>query len=127
MLVLSGEATNTNCIVFGLMDPRSTAFEASTLTITPRMLFYLLYCITFIIQGSRLVYLGTGYVHISPQSEYTIVHSQYRQTMPIDILYSIGDQFIYWIKIITSWGTVALMVLNGKKDKSYHSLVTQST
>jgi multisubunit Na+/H+ antiporter MnhE subunit len=37
------------------------------------------------------------------------------------------EQFIYWIKIITSWGTVALMVLNGKKDKSYHSPVTQST
>jgi hypothetical protein len=39
MLVLSEEAKNTSVIVFGLADrgwnPRSSALEASTLTITP--------------------------------------------------------------------------------------------
>ena len=36
--MLSGEATNTNCIVLG-SNPRSTALEASMLTITPQMRF----------------------------------------------------------------------------------------
>jgi hypothetical protein len=43
--VLSGEATHTNFIVFGLTqsgltNPQSTALEASTLTITPPKRFH---------------------------------------------------------------------------------------
>jgi hypothetical protein len=42
--MLSGEATNTNFIVFGLtVIPQSTTLEASTLTITQPMRFGFLY------------------------------------------------------------------------------------
>ena len=63
--MLSGEATNTNFIVFGLtpLNPRSTAIEASTLTITPQMYKSRYLYMTLLMLYDHMTYLMTSCVN----------------------------------------------------------------